>query len=85
MERHITEFRKTLRYAYRNSALNMFGADWKELTLPKIKAVLDCIIKDYYPLRPYPPGSYDPISKDEFLTIFRDVFKNEIKKIKGRI
>ena len=82
--KYIKEFRSNLRYAYRNSALNMLGrADWKNLAPNEIERVLSYLLETYYPIRPYPPGSYEQITKDEFMSIFRDTFKDEIRKMKG--
>ena len=71
----MTEFEKELRYAYRNKAINYFGKHYKELKQPEIKIILDEIIKQYFPLRPY-IGSVQ-ISKEEFLIFFRKVFHKE--------
>lgn len=84
MQKYVLEFRKSLRYAYRNSALNMLGkTDWAGLTPDEIKRVLEHILKTYYPIRPYPPKSYEQIPKDEYMAIFRDCFKKEIKKMRS--
>ena len=82
--KYIKEFRSDLRYAYRNSALNMFSkADWANLAPNEIKEVLSYLLETYYPIRPYPSGSYEQITKEEFMSIFRDTFKKEIRRMKG--
>jgi len=78
------DLRSSLRYAYRNSSLNMLGkSDWHSLRPDEISKVLSYVMESYYPIRPYRPGEFDQISKDEFLAIFRDVFATEIRKMAG--
>ena len=82
-QKYIKEFRANLRYAYKHSYLNMYAkVRSTELTPNEIEKVLSYLLEAYYPIRPYPPGSFEPITKDEFMSIFRDVFKNEIRRMR---
>jgi len=84
IQKYEKAFRSDLRYAYKRHSISMFRKDdITKLTPSEINTILKRLLDTYYPIRPYPPGSYEPITKDEFLTIFRDTFKGEIRKMKS--
>jgi uncharacterized protein YnzC (UPF0291/DUF896 family) len=77
-ESYIKEFKKDLRYAFKNMSLNSYGKLPNELTKEELKVVLDKVLKDYYH---YFISENKEQKREEYLNLFRETFKNEIKKI----
>jgi hypothetical protein len=81
--KYIKEFKSNLRYAFKSSALNMFRkVDRTKLSPEEIRKILNYLMENYWSNRPYIPNTYEQISKDKFIAIFREIFKKEIKIMK---